>query len=505
MAQPETLTQKTAASLRPSQLISAIHLSIRAKLLVAFFIVIIMMGSINILLVVRALDYKHQYDALINNITTANNITGSIKPDIDTALWNVVKGKVSFNMGKQYQILAAVNDKIAAMNANTDSNEGRMKLEVIHRTMGTLANYVNLLGDQMKSGSKYDDNVKALDNIRGISSLVQESFQDYMLFEVNRTGIKYNETQASFMQWLFTSIAILAGVVLFSIITAFTISESIYIPIKKLHDVTSTITHQDLVVLASGSHADEITELGLSFNIMISKIRALLDETIKKQDDLKKAEMRVLQAQINPHFLYNTLDTIIWLAETNRNDQVVDMVRALSNFFRVTLSKGREWICIGDELEHVHSYLTILKVRYRDILDYQIDVDEDVLVGTILKLSLQPLVENALYHGIKNKRGGGTIVVRGRRVGDDLVLFEIEDNGIGVPPEKLEELRRGLANGVNANEIGENGYGIYNVNNRIQLFYGGSYGLTIESEYQKGTKVTVRLPYLTDGSGEKTS
>ncbi len=483
------LRQKSVASL------SGVRLSIRVKLLLAFFTIILMIGSLNALLVARALNYKSQYDALISNITIANNITDSIKPTIDTALWDVVKGKVAFDQGQQYQILADVNDKIAQMRATTDSDEGRMKLEVIRRTIGTLTYYINDLGAQMKKGSSYDENTRALDNIRNISSLVQESFQEYMVFEVHRTEIKYHETQTSFMQWLFTSIAMMIGGILFSVLTAWLISESIYIPIKKLHDVTAKITHEDLAALVSDNNADEITELGLSFNIMTSRVRNLLDETIKKQEDLKKAEMRVLQAQINPHFLYNTLDAILWLTESNRNEEVVDMVRALSNFFRVTLSRGKEWIRIRDEVEHVRSYLTIQKVRYRDILEYQIEVDENVLEGTILKLSLQPLVENALYHGIKNKRSGGTITVRGCLQDRTTVRFEIEDNGIGVPPEKLDALRQALLQGEKGNEIGENGYGIFNVNQRIKLFYGESYGLWMESEYQRGTKVIVLLPY----------
>ncbi len=130
--------------------------------------------------------------------------------------------------------------------------------------------------------------------------------------------------------------------------------------------------------------------------------------------------MRVLQAQINPHFLYNTLDTIIWMVESKRTAQVVELVRALSRFFRISLSKGEDWITVGEEFEHVSSYLAIQKIRYRDILDYQIDVDEAILSATILKLTLQPLVENALYHGIKNKRNGGVIRVRGRCDGDTL-------------------------------------------------------------------------------------
>ena len=207
---------------------------------------------------------------------------------------------------------------------------------------------------------------------------------------------------------------LLPCVMAFSFAAAWIISASIYIPIKKLHDVTTTITSNDLQALVTSHNVDEITELGMSFNIMIGKIRQLLESKMKEQENLKKAELKALQAQINPHFLYNTLDTIVWMAQANKTEQVIDIVQALSNFFRIALSKGQDWITIEQEIEHVRCYLTIQKLRYHDILDYKIEVDEDILSGTILKLTLQPLVENALYHGIKNKRNGGTITVRAR-------------------------------------------------------------------------------------------
>jgi len=279
----------------------------------------------------------------------------------------------------------------------------------------------------------------------------------------------------------------------FSVVAAWSLSKSIYTPIKKLHDVTTTITKNDLQDLMTSDNVDEITELGMSFNIMIGKIKELLDSKIKEQENLKKAELRALQAQINPHFLYNTLDTIIWMAESKKTDQVVDIVTALSSFFRISLSKGMDWITIGEEIERIRSYLTIQKMRYHDILDFKIEVDEAVTDNTILKLILQPLVENALYHGIKNKRQGGTINVRARRKNADEVLLEVEDDGIGFTPEKLTQLRSELED--DSGEIkSESGYGIGNVNNRIRLYYGKQYGLSLQSTYNTGTCVTLVIP-----------
>jgi two-component system sensor histidine kinase YesM len=238
---------------------------------------------------------------------------------------------------------------------------------------------------------------------------------------------------------------------------------------------------------------DEITELGMSFNIMIGKIRELLDSKIKEQEILKKAELRVLQSQINPHFLYNTLDTIIWMAEAKKTDQIVEVVSALSNFFRISLSKGQDWITIAEEIERVRSYLIIQKMRYRDILDFKIEVDESVSDNTVLKLILQPLVENAIYHGIKNKREGGTIIVRAKSNKGNEVLFEVEDNGIGFAPDRLAQIQSELAD--NYGEIKqESGFGLGNVNQRIKLYYGIPYGLSVKSKYQTGTCVSFIIP-----------
>jgi len=212
---------------------------------------------------------------------------------------------------------------------------------------------------------------------------------------------------------------------------------------------------------------------------------------------LKKAEMRALQAQINPHFLYNTLDTIIWMAESKKNKQVIEIVSALSKFFRISLSKGKDWITIAEEIEQTRSYLTIQKIRYRDVLDFNIDFDEGVSKNTILKLILQPLVENALYHGIKNKRQGGTIYVRAKMKNDNEVLLEVEDDGIGFTDEKLAQLQAELADDSGDIRM-ESGFGIGNVNKRIRLYYGKQYGLSVRSEYNTGTCVTLVIPAKKD-------
>lgn len=473
--------------------VAGINLSIRTKILLSLCIVIFLMGITNVVSMLQVLSYSRQYDAIITNITTANSISGSIKPDIDTEMWKIVSGKVAFSEGRQYEILAGVNAKVEWMMENTNSPQARVKLDLVLRTLQSLKEQVDVMGAQIALHSTSTENEASLENIRFASSVMEEVVQNYVLYEVQRTESQYQVMREGFVRWQIFSIILIFSAVGFSVVAAWSLSKSIYTPIKKLHDVTTTITKNDLQALMTSENVDEITELGMSFNIMIGKIKELLDAKIKEQENLKKAELRALQAQINPHFLYNTLDTIIWMAESKKTDRVVEIVTALSNFFRISLSKGMDWITIGEEVDRINSYLTIQKMRYHDILDFKIDLDTTVAENTILKLLLQPLVENALYHGIKNKRQGGTITIRVRPKGAEEILIEVEDDGIGFTPEKLAQLRTELEDESGEIKL-ESGFGIGNVNKRIRLYYGKPYGLSIRSEYTTGTRVTLVIP-----------
>ena len=477
---------------RSANLFSAFHLTLQAKMLLAFFVLILIVSTPYLFLAVPVFQYQAQYDRIIDNLTTANSINGYIKSAIDAEMWDVVAGKEDFYTGDHYAILDEVDQKLAVMREAATSQRARVKLRVIQNTMETLRRDIDKVGVQLSTNTTFDENMVLMERIRDVSALVEENVQDYMLFEVNRTGQQYRTLQAGVRQWLIVSILGMVLAVAFSVAAAWPISRGIYRPIKQLHNITTTIARSDLEPLVTADNVDEITEMGMSFNILVGKVRELLDAKIKEQENLKKAELRALQAQINPHFLYNTLDTIIWMAEANRPAQVVELVRALSRFFRIALSKGKDWITVREEIEHISSYLTIQKIRYRDILDYTIDVEPEALDATMLKLTLQPLVENALYHGIKNKRSGGVITVRGRRISADRLRIEVSDNGIGMPAEKVAGVRAALASEGFVSS--ESGFGLCNVNQRIKLYYGRAYGLTLTSEFGQGTRVVVDIP-----------
>lgn len=297
--------------------------------------------------------------------------------------------------------------------------------------------------------------------------------------------------------------AVFFGVLLLTLIFLavlyYYLSKWLIAPIMELKDKMLLAEQGDLDAMAKIAGDDEISVLQNRYNQMLSHIKVLMEENIKEQRNLQKAEMRALQAQINPHFLYNTLELVIWLAASEENDQVIEVVDKLAVFFKTGLSKGMEWIPVKKEVEHVESYLAIQGRRYSDLLSYEIRIDPDVYQCFMLKMILQPIVENAIYHGIKNKEDGGKITISGRLQGEFLV-FEVVDTGCGMEEAVLEGLKRKIRENVLTYSEHENGFGFYNVNRRIRLYYGEDCGLEIWSRKEEGTRVTIRLKRQTEGN-----
>ncbi len=246
---------------------------------------------------------------------------------------------------------------------------------------------------------------------------------------------------------------------------------------------------------------DEIGLLGQRYHKMLGEIKRWMRFSEEQSRLKREAELKSLQAHIKPHFLYNTLDTIHWMARKRGADDVAEVVDALSKLFRLGLSKGHDSVPLANEIEHIRSYLKIQKTRYQDKLQYAIHVDPEVSHTNVLKIVLQPIVENAIYHGIKERRGPGFIQISAYKERDVLIL-QVEDNGKGMSPEKLKRLQGDLekAMGINENEEALSGYGIVNVQARLHLHFGTPFGLRIESQEGIGTKVLVVHPWLENKS-----
>ena len=236
---------------------------------------------------------------------------------------------------------------------------------------------------------------------------------------------------------------------------------------------------------------EELMMLSDSFDHMVRRIQKLMEQVRQEEITLRKTELKALQAQINPHFLYNTLDAIAWLCEEGRNKDAEDMVTALAKLFRISISKGHELITIEKEIQHAQSYLRIETFRYKNQFTYTFDVDENCLGYLCNKITLQPIIENAIYHGLNRMVDEGEITIRIREDGDDIIL-SVEDNGIGMTEEQCQEILR--------KEPGDRtGIGIKNVNDRIKIYFGEEYGLTITSELDEGTCVDIRMPKVEKG------
>ncbi|WP_141505390.1 cache domain-containing sensor histidine kinase [Paenibacillus luteus] len=263
-------------------------------------------------------------------------------------------------------------------------------------------------------------------------------------------------------------------------------------PIKVLQSDMKQVEKGNFDIQTEIGQMNEIGQLGRSFNLMVSRTKFLMEETIQNQENKRKSELLLLQSQINPHFLYNTLDSIVWMAEQKQHEEVVLMTSALAKLFRASITKDQELVPIRVEVEHITNYLLIQKMRYNEELNYVLDIDEGILGFKTLKILLQPFVENAIYHGIRSMYGmeDGLITIRGRQSGEH-IRFEVEDNGLGMTPEQASRLL------INYEEDGRNqGIGIRNVNERIKLYFGHEYGIQIRSEIEEGTCITIVIPKL---------
>lgn len=284
---------------------------------------------------------------------------------------------------------------------------------------------------------------------------------------------------------------------LLAMINAF-ISDKISNPIKRLDGSVREIEsgNLDVEIVPSGSY--EVEHLGKSIKNMLGRIKVLMSDLVAEHNAKRKSEFDTLQSQINPHFLYNTLDIIVWMIENENSDKAVNIVTALAKFFRISLSKGKNIIIVKDEVEHVRNYLMIQNMRFKNRFEYSIDVDEKVLSYSSLKLMLQPLVENAIYHGMEFMDGDGEIDVKVFKE-DDSLYFMITDNGLGMSEDMVETL---LSKDFVPSKKGS-GIGVKNVNERIKLYFGSEYGLKVESEPDEGTKITIHLPAVVYGENDE--
>lgn len=349
------------------------------------------------------------------------------------------------------------------------------------------------------------------ENIDEIMSSTKDHFQSeegdklYTISKSDMTGwtvvgaaytseLLKNNKQAQMMYLLVAGVLLLGVIAISSII-----SREITKPIRQLRDSMSMVEEgrfdkANVPVTAS----NEVGSLSKSFNVMTERIHTLMEQNVYEQKQKRKNELKALQAQINPHFLYNTLDSIIWMSEAGRNDEVVLMTSALARLFRQSISNDKEQVTIAEEIEYVRSYLTIQKMRYKDKLEYSIDVSPEINHVMIIKFALQPLVENAIYHGLKYKETKGNLSIRGYVRGKKAYIT-IADDGVGMEEAALEHIFD-----ETKKEHKSNGVGVPNVQKRLKLYYGQEYGISYISRKGVGTVATVTVPLEEQADDEET-
>ena len=442
--------------------------------------------------------YSSRYQAMIGRMDAAAELKPALETTLPEDLFSVAAGRTSFEKSGVMRTIRRIDSTLDQLTGETAGN-GHLQLTVARRTMDTMEQYVLQVRDGMEARKPVEETEQTVDEVRDVGRLIADMLDTFIEEEIA------NATAASrtLHQWMWVAagaeVLLLIYALWYSRFKTERLTNSIRSALGSMENTVRRIAEGRFGDRVSGVEVEELQELGDQINEMANQLETLMQETRQKSDHLAKAELRTMQAQINPHFLYNTLDTIVWQAESGKADEVVRLTRSLSDFFRISLSSGADWIPVPQELKHVSAYLSIQKTRYRDILDYEVDDCEELRNVFMPKLLLQPLVENALYHGIKTKRGGGRIEVH-VKVGRGIVTFQVKDNGKGMTKEELE-YAQALLQEENptvrkAMEPGHSGFGLRNVDMRIRLFYQKQKGLNIRSD-EEGTEVSFTIPSWT--------
>ena len=440
------------------------------------------------------LTYAQRYHSSIIRMETIANLKTAVVEEIPGIAWNIVSGRVAFENSGIYIKIHEVEDTIEYITERT-GEENRLSLIVANRTMHTLESYVDRIRDDIYAQAPVVQSEAQVSEIRDVAKLVDSMLNEYIAKEIDSTARMSFSLMIVIIATAVFEIVIIIVAWLFRNRSVKRTALSVRQPIERLEEAAARIAEGSLDERLDDTDVSELRNLTLQVNIMADHLKSMMEKSNQDARNLRKAELRTLQAQINPHFLYNTLDAIVWKAEAGEKDEVIQLTNALSNFFRISLSSGADWIPISQEKKHIEGYLKIQQTRYRDIMKYEIDIPDEIGEIYILKLLLQPLVENALYHGLKIKRGGGIIKVSGKREGDDLI-FRVKDTGRGMTAEQLEELNRRMKDTQPTVSEGGGGFGLVNVNLRIRLYYNQTEGLNITSD-ENGTEVSFKVPCRT--------
>ena len=448
------------------------------------FSTMIPMACLMIILLFIFWQYTGQYNKLSENLAVSSEFNLRFKDDLDLEMYYIAIGsQESSNLEDVLEQVEDAQEIMQKLRRNTYNNNGV-------KSLNSLDSYLENLRQrmlQLVEIKEYDKRMEFMDsNIRIITGLIMQEMQNY-IYNESMYLVQVEKSLTHRVKLLISGMAVLLIATLGILMRrSFRLTDGIIQPVNIMLDKVKKVGRGKFDMIPIEAEIEEIEELDEGINKMARKISALLENVRQEKEMQHLTELQLIQAQVNPHFLYNTLDTIVWLIEGGMTDDAVEMISSLSIFFRTSLSKGNDIIPLSEEERHTLSYLEIQQYRYRDILEFEINIPKELSGIPVPKLSIQPLAENALYHGIKNRRGKGKILIEGREEEDALVLT-VSDNGQGMTPERLHEVQEAIRTGERA------GFGLAAVAERIALYYGPGYGMKIFSEEGKGTTVEIRL------------
>lgn len=448
------------------------------------FSTMIPMACLMIILLFIFWQYTGQYNKLSENLAVSSEFNLRFKDDLDLEMYYIAIGsKESSDLEDVLEQVEDAQEIMQKLRRNTYNNNGV-------KSLNSLDSYLENLRQrmlQLVEIKEYDKRMEFMDsNIRIITGLIMQEMQNY-IYNESMYLVQVEKSLTHRVKLLISGMAVLLIATLGILMRrSFRLTDGIIQPVNIMLDKVKKVGRGKFDMIPIEAEIEEIEELDEGINKMARKISALLENVRQEKEMQHLTELQLIQAQVNPHFLYNTLDTIVWLIEGGMTDDAVEMISSLSIFFRTSLSKGNDIIPLSEEERHTLSYLEIQQYRYRDILEFEINIPKELSGIPVPKLSIQPLAENALYHGIKNRRGKGKILIEGREEEDALVLT-VSDNGQGMTPERLHEVQEAIRIGERA------GFGLAAVAERIALYYGPGYGMKIFSEEGKGTTVEIRL------------
>lgn len=432
------------------------------------------------------------YSTITHNMNLSSEFSLSFKENMDLKMYHYCVGSAEQKTLPVKDVNRAIR-LAEKLEKTTVRKESRRAIELVIADCKNLKKRMRAIAETKGYDSRQ---VQLTNNVYVLTELTQKAMGDYIYYEAGYLKKVENDMFARIL-----AVGIILGIFVFVIVAlvvkkSFRLAGEITDPIGGVSENVRKVGHGNFDITPVETNVIEVKELDRGILKMAGRIQTLLENVKEEERKHHMIQLELLQAQVNPHFLYNTLDTIVWMVEADMHDEAIEMLTHLSVFFRTVLSKGEDVISLHDEVLHTKSYLEIQQIRYSDILDYAIELPQDMEEIRLPKMTLQPLVENALYHGVKEKRGKSSIWITFEDAGRDIVI-QVKDDGIGMTEDRLREVQEGLKNNQSV------GFGMSAVEGRLKLYYGEEYGLDICSKYQEGTVIRVNIPKKFNFSDKK--